>query len=119
MDPVTIAALLAGAGYLKGELIDKPQEKRDRKLQAEIARWAPWSSMKPDLSAIKKANPMGSALQGGVQGYQLGQSMKNSDAMNNYLDAQSAGQPVAVGTDYNKPTYWDTLAQRQQNSSMG
>lgn len=67
--------LLAGAllGLGKSELVDRPQEARDRKTQAEIARWSPWGGMKADMGQIKPASPFNSALQGGLTGATLGQ----------------------------------------------
>src|SRR4051812_793732 len=82
--------LLAGAGLAKSELIDRPRAARDRQMQAEIARYSPWSGMKADPSMIHEADPLGSAMQGGMAGIMLDQ--------NGAKTAASGGSAGAVGS---------------------
>lgn len=65
-----IPLLGAAIGLGKGLLIDKPKEERDKKLAGAIARWSPWTGMQP--GKIRRADPFGSALQGGVTGFLMG-----------------------------------------------
>jgi hypothetical protein len=63
----------AGAGLLKSQLVDKPQADRQRKLAATTAALSPWTGMTPEMP--QEANPLGSMLQGGLAGAQIGQAM--------------------------------------------
>lgn len=74
-----IAGMAAG-GLLKSELIDRPREDRQRQMQAEIARYSPWSGMQANPGAISEADPFGSALQGGMTGAAFGQNMDSAAA---------------------------------------
>jgi hypothetical protein len=90
MDPMTIGLLAgAGTGLLKSELIDRPEAARQRKLQAEVARYSPWTGMQANTN-LKGANPLGSVMQGGMAGAQVGQSMKG-------MMGQQAAQPMEQG----------------------
>jgi len=74
MDPVTIGLLAgAGAGLLKGGVLDAEKERRQRKQEAEIARYSPWTGM--GAQRVQEADPFGAALQGGTTGALVGQSM--------------------------------------------
>ena len=77
MDPMTIG-LLAGAGLLKSELVDRPREERQRQQAANTMRYSPWTGMAPN--AVQEADPFGSAIQGGLTGAMLSQSQQKIDA---------------------------------------
>ena len=77
MDPLTLSAIMAGGGLLKGELIDKPKEAQDVWLAAQTQRYSPWTGLK--AGAIQRADPMASAMQGGVQGYAMGQNIQGAE----------------------------------------
>lgn len=72
MDPLTIAAIMGGAGLLKSEILDRPREEKQREMAAVTARWSPWTGMAPQ--GIREADPFGSALQGAAVGGMLGQN---------------------------------------------
>ena len=82
----------AAAGLLKSELVDKQKDARNRRMQAEIARYSPWSGMQADVSGLNKADPLGTAMQGGMAGAMLGQSMGGGEAA-----AAGEGSAGAVG----------------------
>jgi hypothetical protein len=82
----------AGAGLLKSELIDRPQADRQRKLAATTAALSPWTGMTPEMP--QEANPLGSMLQGGLAGAQIGQAMGASPAA---AAAPAAATPDAAG----------------------
>ena len=107
MDPLTLAAIMGGVGLAKGELIDRPQEKRDRMVAAETARWSPWTGMQP--AQVGRADSLGAAAQGGLQGYGFGQNMQNQAAFNEYLKSQQ-GQGAADLSGYRDPTAWNRMA---------
>jgi len=66
-----IAAGIGGLlGLGKSLAFDKPREERDKQLAAAIARWSPWTGMQP--GKIRRADPFGSALQGGTAGFLMG-----------------------------------------------
>lgn len=66
MDPITLGLLLGGGLGLTKGVLDGEKERKDRKQQAETARWAPWTGMQP--TAVKRADPIGSTMQGGLAG---------------------------------------------------
>lgn len=75
MDPVTIGLLAGGGlGLLKGGVLDAQNEKRDRAMQAQIQRYSPWTGMQ--AQPVKRADPLGSAMQGVTAGGLMGQGMK-------------------------------------------
>ena len=112
MDPMTIG-LLAGAGLLKSELVDRPREERQRKQAAITARWSPWTGMAP--GQIQEADPFGSALQGGLTGAMLSQGAgKDAGKAKDVAEVSLAGgtEPMAMQP---QPT-WQEL--EMQNQSM-
>lgn len=70
--------LMAGAGLLKSELVDRPREEEQRRRAAVTARWSPWTGMAPN--AIQTADPLGSAMQAGLTGAMLSQGQQRLDA---------------------------------------
>lgn len=86
MDPLTMAMIGGGVGLLKGELVDRPREQRERNYQSVVARYSPWTGMQP--TPPKEADPFGSALQGGMTGAMLGQSMQTTDLQNQLMQKQ-------------------------------
>ncbi len=69
--PLLIGALVgAGLGAAKHFVSDKPNEEADRRLAAETARYSPWTGMRP--GQIKRANLIGSVMQGGGAGALVG-----------------------------------------------
>lgn len=105
--------ILGGAalGLAKSEFVDRPQAEKQRKLQAEVMRYSPWTHMTPDMN-IKEADPFGSALQGGMAGGMMGQNMqsaasadKANNALANYYASQGP-QPQAMGANP-----WFSMAQ--------
>lgn len=72
MDPITLAAIMAGVGLIKGETIDKKKEQKQAQLQAETTRWSPWTNMQG--KDPERADPLGNAMKYGFTGYSLGQN---------------------------------------------
>lgn len=93
-----IAGMIA-AGLLKSELVDKPNEEKDRKLQAETARLSPWTGLKP--GAVKRADPFGTAMQFGATGASMGAGMDQAamqKAMNEKLmEKMASGGNISTG----------------------
>jgi hypothetical protein len=87
MGPLGLAAIMAAAGLAKSEFVDKPNEMRERKRQAEVMRYSPWTGMSPQ--AVQSADPFAAALQGGMAGGMMGQGMQSADAQNKLLEAQA------------------------------
>lgn len=87
MDPLTMALILGGTGLLKSELVDRPKEDRQRKLSSATQRYSPWTGLKAD--PVQEADPFGSAMQGGVQGFAMGQNMQNHQASQDLMKSQS------------------------------
>jgi hypothetical protein len=84
---IPLPLLLAGAGLLKSEL-DRPKVHKQYELAAATQRYSPWTHMqaqKPD-----DLDPVGNAMQGGVQGMALGQNMEAADNMKNLQKEQIA-----------------------------
>jgi hypothetical protein len=97
MDPLTMAALVGGAGLLKSELLDRPREERQRELAATTARWSPWTGMAPN--AIQGADPFGSALEGATAGAMMGQQIDLTGGSGKTKDiAEVTSQPELMQT---------------------
>jgi len=95
---------MAGVGAAKG-VMDQGDARAEAKTQAEIARYSPWSGMQPQQ--VQKGDPFGAAMQGGMAGMGLSQSMdaagqanefqkqqlqlqkQQADAQNNYLQSMT------------------------------
>ncbi len=103
-----IPLIMAAAGLLKAETVDKQKEERDRTLAANTQRWAPWTGLK--ANPIKEADPFGSALQYGGLGLSVQQGM-NADTQNQAMNAakmkylnsmggNNGAAPVAAAPDY-------------------
>lgn len=115
MDPITLAAVMGGAGLLKSELIDKPREQEQRRQAAITARWSPWTGMAP--GAIQSADPFGSAIQGGLAGAMIGQNIQGAEA-GKAKDVTEAS--LAGGTEPQSMQQFLTQQEMQnaQNQSM-
>jgi hypothetical protein len=98
MDPITLALLFAAGGLAKNQLVDKPREERDRKMQAATTRYSPWTKLKAD--PVRESDPFGNAMQFGTTGLLLGQNAQNAAAQNKLMTAQTnwlenGGNPMA------------------------
>lgn len=93
MDPLTLAAIGAGVGLAKSELIDRPREQRQRKSAAEIMRWSPWTGL--SAGSIKEADPFGAALQGGLAGGMIGQMGGTGAEAKDAAEAASASAALS------------------------
>lgn len=99
MEPLTMAGIGALLGLAKSEFLDKNNANTQRKLQAEIARYSPWTGMQ--ASAVDEADPLGSAMQGAFAGGSFGQSLAASNQFGNKGAtslAQGAQAEGAAGT---------------------
>jgi hypothetical protein len=112
MDPMTIG-LLAGAGLLKSELVDRPREERQK--AAVTARWSPWTGMAPNQ--IQEADPFGSAIQGGLTGAMLSQSQQKIDAAK-AKDASEVSLAGGAGQTAQMNPQQFLAQQEMQNQSM-
>lgn len=88
MDPITMAAIMGGLGLAKSELVDRPAANRQRKTEAEIARWSPWTGMAAQRT--KDADSFGATVQGGLAGAALGQNAEQTAKMNEMMKSQKA-----------------------------
>lgn len=89
-------ALGMGAGLLKSELIDRPQADKQRQLAATTATLSPWTGMTPTMP--NEANPLGSMLQGGLAGMQVGQGMDKAAQEQALLEKLKQQQQPAPNT---------------------
>lgn len=122
MTGLEIAALMAAIVAAKSELIDRPKEQRQRKMEAAKARWSPWTGIAPD--AIKEADPFGSALQGGLTGAMVGQmsgaqakDLAEAQSVSGQNISLSGGQPLAPEEQQMTQPWYQTY-QPGQNMSM-
>lgn len=102
MDPLTMMAIGAGVGVGKNLLFDAPRERKDRELAAATARYSPWTGMQPQQ--VQRADMLGNAMQGGMTGAMLGQSMDAQASQKGLIDAQkSAGVAASQGAPGSAP----------------
>lgn len=73
----------AGAGLLKSKLVDAPREERERELAAKTQLYSPWTGLK--ANPIQEADPLGSAMQGGIAGAQFGAGLQQQEDIHNWL----------------------------------
>lgn len=85
--PFTALAIGAGVGLLKSELVDQPKEQRQRKLAGATQRYSPWTGLQ--AQPVQEADPLGSALQFGATGAQMGSSIQNAQAQDKLMGAQT------------------------------
>ena len=76
MDPLTLSLIMGGGGLLKSLISDGPKASRQRKLAAETQRLSPWTGLQ--AGPVKEADPLGSALQFGLTGAQVGSNLEES-----------------------------------------
>ena len=92
--------LLAGAGLGAVRSMQQEQQaKQDRKREAEIARWSPWSGMQ--AQRVGSPDYMGNIMQGGMTGAMMGQAMgggsgAGAGGQGMAGEAGMAGNPNAV-----------------------
>ena len=96
------AAIGVGLGVAKAELVDAPEEAKQRTLQAQLEKYSPWTGQKGDPSQIKIADPFGSALQGGSQLMSASQNSKTASALQAFLNGNSKGAAQGLN-DPNDP----------------
>lgn len=109
----------AGLGVAKHYLADKPAAERNRATQAEVARYSPWTGMKP--TPVEDPSLFNSALQGGTMGASLGQGMDAADAQE-AMQAQQGGLVDAQTNYYNSmagPKYATPVAAGSAGSMGG
>jgi hypothetical protein len=73
-----IPLAMAAAGAAKSELIDRPQENRDRELAAKTQELSPWTGLA--AKQVREANTFGNTLQGGMTGLALAQGIEQHKA---------------------------------------
>lgn len=95
MLPLIMAGAGAGLGLLKSELIDKPNEQKDREMQSITDRYSPWTKMRG--VAPEHTDPLGAAVAAGAQGASLGQGLDKS-AADNALTQSMADKMSSAGT---------------------
>lgn len=94
--------ILAGGMIAKNQLVDKPKEERERKLQAITAQYSPWTGMTPQ--AVKETSALDAGLQGAATGLTMQQGMDMQDAQLGALKSQAgyfdrASAPQAAPAD--------------------
>ena len=99
--------ILAGAGLGAVRSMQQEQQaKQDRKREAEIARWSPWSGMQ--AQRVGTPDYMDNIMQGGLTGAMMGQAMKRgktADPTSSDMagEAGMAGDPNAVNYNGSNP----------------
>jgi len=81
---IPLFALLAAGGLAKSLLVDKPEERRQRKLAAATTRLSPFTGLQ--AQPIQRADPIGSALSFGFTGQQLSQNIAAQEAQQNIFN---------------------------------
>lgn len=89
MDPLTMMAIMGALGVAKSELIDRPKEKRQRKLASETEAFSPWTGK--SAGAIQEADPFGQALQFGATGASMGSNLQKSKLDGAMADRLNSG----------------------------
>ena len=107
-----IPLAMAAAGAIQGQQ-KREQEKRDRKAEAEIARWTPWTGMAPQRVQAG-GGPLGGAVTGGLQGASFMQSM---NAAGYGKGDSSSGEVADASTDSTAPMSQQTAMQQPNMSS--
>lgn len=101
---------MAGAGMAKG-VMDQGQVREQQKLEAVKARYSPWTGIAPQN--IPNADPLGSAMQGGMAGMSLGQNMDAADQANVFqqkqLELQQAQLDQNEGLNAAKINYYNRM----------
>ncbi len=93
-----MAAISTGVGLAKSELIDRPQEKRDRELAARTQELSPWTGLR--ANPVKNANPMGNAMGYGMAGLGTGLSWQQAnDAHQLRQNKINRAQPITAGVN--------------------
>lgn len=109
MGPLALAAIGAGVGLLKSNA-DRQRADRQRAVEAEVARYSPWTGFAPQR--VQEADPLGSIMQGGMTGAMLGQSIAKTNAYEKMLQDQNAmmmnegamaSMPVSPYSAFNRP----------------
>ncbi len=93
MLPVILGSL--GLGAAKHFISDKPRAERQRKLNAEIIRYSPWTGMAPQQ--VDEPDLFGNLLQFGTTGAMLGQGVANAEAADALNKAQIANLEGGAG----------------------
>jgi hypothetical protein len=77
----------AGLGALKSELIDKPNENKDRIMAAITTRYSPWTGLR--AKEVERTNPLGEMLAFGSQGAAMGQNIEAQQSQQKLQDMLS------------------------------
>lgn len=88
MGPLALMAIMAAVGAAKSELVDRPKEKRQRRLAATTEQFSPWTGKQSQ--PIQEADPLGSAMQYGATGAMMGSNMENAEAEKKLMEAQTS-----------------------------
>lgn len=84
---LTGLAIAAAMALAKDQLVDQPAAKRKRKLVAETQRLSPWTGMKAE--APDDPNTLGSMMQWGATGAQMGAGYEQQQADNGFKQAMT------------------------------
>lgn len=115
MLPMLLAGM--GAGLLKSELVDRPQADRQRKLAATTAALSPWTGMTPTMP--QEANPLGSIMQGGLAGAQIGQAMQANPAAQTVSADTMPGTIIPKAGQPQKEFFQNELQKLKQQQMAG
>lgn len=102
LSTAAMIGLAAAAGGAK-TLADNSIAAGERKRQAQIAKWSPWSGVMPDFRAGQDKSILGGAITGGATGAVLGSALSPKAADTSLLSSSvpelSAGAaPVSMST---------------------
>ncbi len=97
---LTGLAIAAAIGLAKDQFIDKPADKKKRKLAAETERNSPWTGQ--HAGPVNDSNTVGTMMNYGVTGAQIGAGAEEADANKNAMDAytnrmNTGGNPEGGG----------------------
>lgn len=107
-------ALGAGAGLLKNELVDKPQNEALQAAEAEKTKWSPWTGMKGQT--LKPPSAFGSMLQGAATGAMIGQM---GGGQGGGTPDPSKGIAMNTPNATNQSIYQNIFDMNKSNSAIG
>lgn len=110
---LTGLAIASAIGLAKSELVDRPQENRNRALAANTQRYSPWTGMQ--AQPVKPTDDLGTMMQYGSTGAMMGANMKAADkgtgnpwgsgGVGNQGTPAPGGAPSLTGYDYAQNPY--------------
>ena len=112
MDPITIGLLTgAGLGVLRGQA-QKEEAAAAREREAEIARWSPWTGLKPER--VGQPNTWDPIMQGALAGAAFGKQFPTAFGGGGAESAAAGTTPSPTGPYLTEEEYANQAANQPQ-----